>query len=230
MRPWLGIHGTILGAALYACSSIPAQDTLPTATAVDLTRYAGTWYEIARLPLWFQRHCLDSKAVYSIRTDGKVDVHNECFTDEGRTDEANGVATVVDPKTNAKLRVVFDNWFARAFGASRDGNYWIIELDAEYRFAMVGTPDRRHLWILSRSPSLAEVTYAKLVERAATLGFPISDLIRDTRPSLHEEQGRSCCSPFTDARLFVKQRATERTVLPRNHRLFDIHRLVLSPR
>jgi len=167
--------------ALAGCAAVAPREPLPTAASVDLARYAGTWYEIARLPMWFQRHCVDSKAVYTARPDGAVGVHNECVTKSGGFDQADGVATVVDPKTNARLTVVFDNFFAKLFGPSRDGNYWIIDLDPEYRTAMVGTPDRRYLWILSRAPALDEPTYRRLVGRARELGFPVSDLIRTTR-------------------------------------------------
>ena len=148
---------------------------------MDLSRYAGTWYEIARLPMWFQRHCVDSKAIYSGRPDGLVGVHNECITESGGVEQVEGVASVVDPKTNARLTVVFDNWVARLFGSSREGNYWIFDLDPEYRTAMVGTPDRRYLWILSRIPQLEHSTYQRLVERARQLGYPVSDLIKARR-------------------------------------------------
>jgi apolipoprotein D and lipocalin family protein len=160
-----------------------SRGTLPTISQVDLARYAGTWYEIARLPMWFQRHCVDSKAIYSTRPGGKIGVHNECITDTGGIDQVDGMATVVDQETNARLQVVFENWFARLFGSSRMGNYWILDLDPDYRTSLVGTPDRRYLWILSRSPHLDESTYQHLVERARQLGFPVSDLIRTQRPS-----------------------------------------------
>ncbi len=168
---------------LGACAGVDSRGVLQTVASVDLFRYAGTWYEIARLPMWFQRHCVVSKAVYSIRPDGAVGVHNECVTDTGGVEQAEGVARVVDPKTNARLTVVFDNWFARLFGSSRDGNYWILDLDAEYRIAIVGTPDRQFLWILSRTPQLDEATYRGLVERAQQLGYPVSDLIKAHRPA-----------------------------------------------
>ncbi|MDP1946167.1 MAG: lipocalin family protein [Nitrospirota bacterium] len=174
---------TVLFLMLGACTGVNVSGDLPTVASVDLSRYAGTWYELARLPMWFQRHCVDSKAVYSIRPDGAVGVHNECVTDAGGFEQAEGVATVVDPKTNARLTVVFDNWFARLFGSSRDGNYWILDLDAEYRIAIVGTPDRQFLWILSRTPQLDETTYRGLVERARQLGYPVSDLITPRRPA-----------------------------------------------
>lgn len=180
--------GAIFAAAalcliLGACAGVEPRDTLRTVGSVDLTRYAGTWYEMARLPMWFQRHCVDSKAIYTSRADGTISVHNECMTDSGAIEQAEGVATVVDRATNARLTVVFDNFFARLFGSSRDGNYWIFALDPEYRSALVGTPDRRYLWILSRAPQLDEPTYQRLVEQAARLGFPISDLIRTHRPT-----------------------------------------------
>ena len=173
---------TALGVSLSACAGIDSKVPLPTATSVNLARYVGTWYEIARLPMWFQRHCVDSKAIYTSRSDGAIGVHNECVTDAGGLDLIDGVATVVDAKTNARLTVVFDNFFARLFGSSREGNYWIIELDPDYRTSVVGTPDRRYLWILSRTPQLDDAAYQRLIERAKQLGFPVSDLIPAKRP------------------------------------------------
>lgn len=171
----------LLCLTLGACAEVDSRGDLSTVASVDLSRYAGTWYEIARLPMWFQRYCVDSKAMYSSRPDGAIGVYNECVTKSGVVEHAEGVATVVDTKTNARLTVVFDNWFARLFGSSREGNYWILDLDPEYRTAMVGTPDRRYLWILSRTPQLEEATYRRLVERASQLGYPVSDLIKAQR-------------------------------------------------
>ena len=179
----VGLHLAlaVLCFTLGACAGVVPKGDLSTVASVDLLRYAGTWYEIARLPMWFQRHCVDSKAIYSSRPDGLVGVHNECVTESGGVEQVEGVASVVDPKTNARLTGVFDNWFARLFGSSREGNYWIFDLDPEYRTAMVGTPDRRYLWILSRVPHLDEATYRRLVERARQLGYPVSDLIKARR-------------------------------------------------
>lgn len=182
MHSFTRLFLTAMCVALSACAGLESNKPLPTATSVDLARYAGTWYEIARLPMWFQRHCIDSKAVYTSRPDGAIGVHNECVTDAGGLDQIDGVATVVDARTNARLTVVFDNFFARLFGSSREGNYWIIELDPDYRTSVVGTPDRRYLWILSRTPRLDDGAYQRLIERAGQLGFPVSDLILDKRP------------------------------------------------
>jgi apolipoprotein D and lipocalin family protein len=179
MNIWLSL--VLLSGLLGGCAGIDSRGELPTVASVDLGRYAGTWYEIARLPMWFQRHCVDSKAVYAVRSDGRVGVHNECVTDSGGLATADGVATVVDAKTNARLSVVFDNWFARLFGSSREGNYWILDLDPEYRTVLVGTPDRRYLWILARAPRIDDGTYQKLVELAREFGYPVEDLIRAQR-------------------------------------------------
>ena len=180
---WPNFAMVVLCLMLGACAGVDSRGALQTVASVDLSRYAGTWYEIARLPMWFQRHCVASQAIYSIRPDGAVGVHNECVTDTGGVEQAEGVARVVDPKTNARLTVRFDNWFARLFGSSRDGNYWILDLDVEYRTAIVGTPDRQFLWILSRTPQLDEATYRGLVERAQQLGYPVLDLITARRPA-----------------------------------------------
>jgi apolipoprotein D and lipocalin family protein len=168
---------------LAGCAGIESKQPLQTVASVDLARYAGTWYEIARLPMWFQRHCIDSKAIYTVRPDSKIGVHNECVTRSGKLDQADGIVTIVDTHTNAKLAVTFDNFFARLVGPSRDGNYWILDLDPDYQTALVGTPDRRYLWMLSRSPQLDETTYQRLVAKAQQLGFPVSDFIRAKRSS-----------------------------------------------
>ncbi len=180
---------------IASCVGMESRQPLPTAPSVDLTRYIGTWYEIARLPMWFQRHCIDSKASYTILLDNKIGVHNECLTDSGTLDQADGVAAVVDPTTNARLAVTFDNFFARLVGPSRDGNYWIIDLDPDYRIAMVGTPDRRYLWILSRRPHIDDLTYQRLVAKAEALGFPISELIKAKR---YPNRPTSCGRPPTE--------------------------------
>jgi apolipoprotein D and lipocalin family protein len=183
MKTSISMLVSICALLMAGCAGIASRQPLHTVASVDLARYAGTWYEIARLPMWFQRHCIDSKAIYTIRPDNKIGVHNECTTRSGTLDQVDGIATIVDTKTNAKLAVTFDNFFARLVGPSRDGNYWILDLDPDYQTALVGTPDRRYLWMLSRSPHLDEATYQRLVGKAQQLGFPVSDFIRAKRSS-----------------------------------------------
>ncbi len=183
MKTRMAMLATTCMLIMAGCAGIESRQPLQTVASVDLVRYAGTWYEIARLPMLFQRYCIDSKAIYSVRPDGKIGVHNECVTDSGKLDQADGIATIVDTTTNAKLAVTFDNFFARLVGPSREGNYWIIDLDPDYQTALVGTPDRRYLWILSRTAHLDEVTYQRLVAKAQQLGFPVADLIQAKRDS-----------------------------------------------
>ena len=160
-----------------SCATNQSVSELPTVTSVDLTRYQGTWYEIARLPAWFQKECSQSKATYKLLESGDVAVRNECLTTTLKPKVAFGTASVVDKQTNAKLEVVFDNWFSRLFPFLTKGKYWILYLDTEYQTVIVGTPDRKYLWIMARTPKLEGETYQELVRRAQALGFETDRLI-----------------------------------------------------
>jgi apolipoprotein D and lipocalin family protein len=119
---------------------------------VDLNRYAGTWYEIARIPNRFQDQCVKNvTATYELREDGKIDVINRCVEDDGSIDEAEGIAQVVDESTFSKLEVSFVSFFGiRPFW----GDYWILGLEENYKYAVVGDPSRDYGWILSRSQKM----------------------------------------------------------------------------
>jgi apolipoprotein D and lipocalin family protein len=150
-------------------ASLPPVQTVP---RVDLERYLGVWYEIARYPTSFQKGCLDSSATYSRRADGKIQVVNRCRdAEDGRIREAKGKAWVVDKKSNAKLKVSFF-WPFR-------GDYWIIDLGREYEYAVVGTPNRKYLWVLSREPVMSDELYEQIVTRAEQQGFKRSKLVRE---------------------------------------------------
>jgi|CXWL01.1.fsa_nt_gi apolipoprotein D and lipocalin family protein len=172
-----------LAVVLGGCVTLSARPAIDTVPQVDLARYAGTWYEIARLPMWFQRECVASQAHYTPLASGTISVKNECTTITGTHQQAEGIARVVDPGRNSRLNVAFDNWFARLFGSSQDGNYWILSLDPDYQRALVGTPDRRYLWILSRRPTLDTEHYEAFVQVARQLGYPVEDLIQDHHPT-----------------------------------------------
>ena len=111
------------------------------------------WYEIAKIPNSFQKKCArNTTAAYQLRSDGNINVVNRCIEADGSVNEAKGIAKVVDSKSNAKLKVSF----VRILGISLFwGDYWIIGLDKEYKFAVVGTPSRKYGWILSRTPKLS---------------------------------------------------------------------------
>lgn len=162
---------------LSACGG--QEKPLATVNKVDLQRYAGTWYEIARLPQWFQRGCYDSTATYSLNDDGTVKVINRCQREGEQTSEAEGTARVVPGSDNAKLKVRFDNWVSRLIPTITEGNYWIIALDKDYQTVVIGEPSREYLWILARQSELPEDQYQALVQVAQEKGFPVEELQRN---------------------------------------------------
>ncbi len=153
--------------------------SLPTQDWVDLARYAGRWYEIARLPNRFQQQCAgDVAATYTLRPDGRVTVVNECRKRDGQVTRVEGVARRADEKGPAsRLKVRFAPSFL-SFLPFVWGDYWILELDREYRHALVGDPSLKYLWVLSRDPVIDEQTYDGLVAAARRLGFDAARLVR----------------------------------------------------
>lgn len=125
-----------------------------TVNNVDLKRYAGTWYEIARIPNGFQDQCVKNvTATYSLREDGRIDVVNRCVEEDGSIDEAEGIAQVKDKETYSKLEVSFVSFFGiRPFW----GDYWILGLEEDYKYVVVGDPSREYGWILSRAKMMTE--------------------------------------------------------------------------
>ena len=165
---------------LMTCLLLPLVATareLPVVQQVDLNRYTGIWYEIARLPHFFQRGCINSRAEYRLNQDGTVAVINRCERDGEPPKRAEGVARVVDADSNARLKVRFLNWFSRLFPWLTEGDYWIIYLDDDYQHAIVGEPSREYLWILSRTATVSDTQRDLLVEYASEQGFPVEELV-----------------------------------------------------
>lgn len=152
----------ILSVAIGACGTQP---TAPLATVgtVDLSRYAGKWYEIALLPNEFQAMCVaDTQANY--RSDGDIiRVRNRCRKQDGTLAEVNGIAKIVDGSGNAKLRVSFFRPFY--------GDYWVLSLDPDYRWVLVGEPRRKFAWVLSRTAQLSERDLKLALDKASQLGY-----------------------------------------------------------
>ena len=142
---------------------------------MELSRYTGTWYEIARYPNSFQKDCIHSSAVYKLKADGSVSVLNSCQK-KGVMKTAEGKARVVDPITNAKLKVSFFWPFS--------GDYWIIDLGEDYDYAVVSEPRRKYLWILARDPQMDDGLYAEILQRLREKGFDIRILIKNPTPTL----------------------------------------------
>jgi len=136
---------------------------------VDLERYTGLWYEIAKIPNRFQKQCAGgTTASYTLRADGKIDVVNRCRNHDGDMTEARGVAEIVDKETRARLRVSFVSFLGfRPFW----GDYWILALGESYEYAFVGTPDRKYGWILSRTPTLPPQTIQTIFDAVRAQGY-----------------------------------------------------------
>jgi apolipoprotein D and lipocalin family protein len=147
-----------------------------TAPFVDLRRYTGRWYEIARLPYFTQRRCVkDVQADYVLGDDGMLYVTNRCTRGDGNQGVANGVARVVDRGSNARLEISFRTLYG--VHVLWD-DYWIIGVGADYDYALVGQPTRRRAWILSRDPSPNDAQVERWLAEFADKGFPANEFLR----------------------------------------------------
>lgn len=156
-----------LGLCLGGCSLDFAgfYPPLPTVSELDLARYAGKWYEIARYPNWFERGCEGVTAEYTPRDDGSVGVLNICRSADGaETSRIEGRATRPDAAEPGRLSVFFAT---SPFGAP----YWVLALGDDYEYAVVGEPSRSTFWILSRTPRMDPAVYAALVAQMPDWGY-----------------------------------------------------------
>lgn len=144
--------------------------------ALDVPRYMGTWYEIAKYPNWFQKKCTgETRAEYTLRPDGKVQVINRCRLESGEMNEAIGTARQVGPSNSPKLEVRFaPEWLS--FLPFVWGDYWVIDLDEKYQLVAVSEPKQECLWILSRSKAVDPSAYQQLLDRLARNGYDLKKL------------------------------------------------------
>jgi apolipoprotein D and lipocalin family protein len=182
MRPFALV---LLCLAFVACVGAPsgqAQGTraMQPVAQVDLSRYAGRWYEIARYPNRFERNCQAVTADYALRADGRVSVVNTCRVGatDGRERVARGTAAVIEGSGNARLAVNF----APIPLPRGQGNYWVLYLDAGYQTALVGEPSRQYLWLLARTPRISEQARARLEQAAVAQGYDLSRLENVPQP------------------------------------------------
>ena len=172
------IVGFCLAVLLTACSSSATQLAAPqTVTQVDLQRYQGTWYEQARLPMFFQRNCAQSEAIYTLQEDGAIGVTNRCRTLEGDVQQVQGQAVPQVPGETNKLWVQFDNWVSDLLPGLTKGEYWVLYLDDDYQTALVGHPNRKYLWLLTRDQHISAQNRATLLEEARRRGYDTQELI-----------------------------------------------------
>lgn len=147
---------------------------------LDLDRYLGKWYELAKYPNRFQKQCVsDTTANYATAENGRIEVLNRCRTDSGEFEEAKGVARLVGDAGSPKLKVRFApawlSWLPMVWG-----NYWVIELDEAYTLAAISEPSREYLWILARDPDVPEQRVEDLIARLAARGFDPARIVRST--------------------------------------------------
>ena len=164
-----------------ACAA-PLPDELPGGSAnepvaaLDLDRYDGRWHEVARLPMFFQRKCVDdTTATYTRRDDGRITVTNACRTEEGMI-ETTGVARPTDVPGALEVRFAPDwlGWVPMVWA-----DYWVVDLDPDYRWAVVGGPSQDAMWILSREPTLDPALFERLQQRAEARGYRPAELVVD---------------------------------------------------
>ena len=152
-----------------------------TIAALDVPRYMGTWYEIAKFPNRFQAKCVaNTRARYLAQTDGSVQVLNSCVTADGSTIDALGLAKQIDSATSPKLEVRFApawlGWLPMVWG-----DYWVIDLDADYQLAAVSDAKREYLWVLSRTPQVNAKAYDALLQRVQAQHFDVRKLEQTTQ-------------------------------------------------
>lgn len=172
----------VVALLLAACATSDRPPPPETVPRVEVDRYAGTWHEVALYPNRFQQACAsDTTATYTLRGDGRIGVHNRCRRADGSEMSVNGVAEVVDPATNAKLKVSFLPTWLRWTGIGR-GDYWVLYLSPDYQVAIVGEPGREYLWILARTPALPESEYQALMPKVRGAGYDPQRLRRASTP------------------------------------------------
>ncbi|MFN7984099.1 MAG: lipocalin family protein [Vicinamibacterales bacterium] len=167
-----------LGGLLAMPTLASADGTVRSVPTLDLTRYAGLWYEVARYPNRFQKSCAkDVTAEYTLRSDGRITVVNACQRDDGSKIRAEGIARQAkEGGPNSQLKVRFaPSWLS--FVPAVWGDYWVIDLAPDYSYAVVGDPSHDYLWILSRTPVLPDEQMNAARNAAAANGFDVAKLV-----------------------------------------------------
>ncbi len=167
--------------ALLISSSTHALEAVP---YVDIYRYLGTWYEIAKYPNEFQKNCVASKVNYSLWAEGAEDVirvDNQCLESDGKIVQSIGKAYIEDSVSNAELRIQF---FFKIINISwLQGRVWVVALDENYQYVAISDPTQNLLWILARTPSLEERTYTQILTQLNAQGFDLNRIVKNNPPA-----------------------------------------------
>jgi apolipoprotein D and lipocalin family protein len=165
----------MLVSLLFSVCAFAKYDPLPTAKDVDVARYMGKWYTIAALPQFYTRNCKSQTAEYEVIDEKTVSVKNTCYKENGKIKVVTGKGVVQDAPNNARLQIKFNTFWTSIFRIK--GEYVIIKLSEGYDVVMVGSTDRKSLWIMSRIPSIDPTTFIEYKEYAHSLGFPTEQLV-----------------------------------------------------
>lgn len=169
------LRPALLAFLLLATSPVLAVEPVRAVETLDIDRYAGQWHEIAHLPVSFQKQCVgEITANYGLRRDGRISVTNACRNGEGERVVAEGVARPV-PGHPGQLQVRFvPDWLSWVPLVWAD--YWVLALDPDYQWALVGEPGRKYLWILSRVPEMERARFEQLKATAESMGYDLGPL------------------------------------------------------
>lgn len=177
LKPLLAT-GLMAFAGLGFSLTVQAESIKPKAVeSIDVHQYAGKWYEIAHLPMYFQRNCVSAtSAQYTVNPDQTIGVLNSCRTETGKIIASQGLAYPQN-KGMSELKVSFLPAGLRWLPFTK-GDYWVLRVDPEYQVALIGGPTHKYLWILSKNPHLDEATYQSYLETARQYGYDLSNLIK----------------------------------------------------
>lgn len=179
----IAVGGVLLAGLGIAAVSYAQSRPLTTVDKIEIDRYLGVWYEIARKPMYFQKQCdRHVTATYTLNENGNVDVLNRCLSEDGTVNQVKGEAFIQNAPFNSKLKVSFLPEVVRWLPVAR-GDYWILKIDDDYQTVLVGEPKRKYMWVLSRTPDLNETKLNEYLQYAQSQGYNTKDLIR-TKQSL----------------------------------------------
>ena len=169
----------VLVAALFNLAAWAQTAPVQSVPSLDVQRYAGQWFEQTRLPNFFQSSCLGDVVVnYRVQADASIEVVNRCREANDKVSQVQGRAVLAEgDASGAKLKVSFlPRWLQ--WVPFTQGDYWVVMLDSEYRYAVVSEPSRKYLWVLSRAPVMDSVTYDSVLAELKLKGYPVDELIR----------------------------------------------------